>query len=211
MRDYKTVCLVLVICGGLTLIYAEQKKPSWPIPQTQPQQPQPQQPQARVSPEQNKVPVHQLFEDLFTQGRYELTGKVFARNCVVHFGNRTVALNEAVAEGNGWRSAAPDLVMSVDQISVSGDMVNVIWSARATHTGVGNGLKPTGKRISMRSASRFRVMNGQIVEAWNQEYRPELFRQLGVSKTQAFLFFAGERFLAAVDPIIPDRLYASLQ
>jgi fatty acid desaturase len=36
----------------------------------------------------------------------------------------------------------------------------------------------------------------------------ELFRQLGVSKTRAFMFFTTEKMLAALDPIIPNRLYA---
>ncbi|HJX84097.1 MAG TPA: ester cyclase, partial [Candidatus Angelobacter sp.] len=129
----------------------------------------------------------------------------------VHFGNRSVGLQAAVAEGKGWRSAAPDLVMAINDISTNGDTVTVSWTAKGTHTGQGHGLKPTGKRFNMQGRSRFRVVNGKIVEAWNEEYRPELFRQLGVSKTQAFMFFTGERFLAAADPFIPDRFYASIQ
>ena len=62
----------------------------------------------------------------------------------------------------------------------------------------------------MRSSSRFHIVNGKIVEAWNEEYRPELFRQIGVSKTQAFMFFTTEKVLASLDPIIPDSFYAFL-
>ncbi len=52
----------------------------------------------------------------------------------------------------------------------------------------------------MRGRSEFRVANGKIVEAWNEDYRPELFRQLGVPKTQAWLFERGEDiWLAARD------------
>ena len=206
MRDYKRLSLVLIICGGLTLVHAEQRKPNKPT-----QQPQTQQPQARVSPEQNRVPVRQLYEEMFTRGRYELQSAVFANGCPVHFGNRTVGLQEAVAEGKGWRSAAPDLVMAINNISTNGDMVIVSWTGTGTHTGQGHGLKPTGKKFHMQGRSQFRVVNGKIVEAWNEEYRPELFRQLGVSKSQAFLFFAGERLLAAADPFIPNRFYASFQ
>lgn len=205
MRDYRIFCLMLVICGGLTLISGEQR------PTAQRQIP-PQGPRANPqAAEQNKVPVRQLYEEMFSQGRYEMQGQVFANGCKVHFGNRNVGLQEAVAEGRGWRSAAPDLVMTVNEITVNGDMVNVVWTARGTHTGQGHGLKPTGKRVNMRGTSRFLVKNGKIVEAWNEEYRPELFRQLGVSKTQAFMFFTAERILSALDPIIPDRLYAALQ
>jgi predicted ester cyclase len=205
MRRYKTFALMAIICGGLTLICGEQK------PTAQRQLP-PQRPQVNPrTTEENKVPVRRLFEEMFSQGRYELTDQVFARGCPVHFGGRGVGLQEAVAEGKGWRSAAPDLVMTVEQISVNGDMVNVVWRANGTHTGQANGLKPTGKRISMQGRSQFKVENGKIVEAWNEEYRPELFRQLGVSRTQAFMFFTAERLLSALDPIIPERLYGSVQ
>ncbi len=206
MRRYQTLALMAIVCGGLTLICGGQK------PTAQRQLPPPQRPLVNQRPtEDNKVPVRRLFEEMFSQGRYELTDQVFARGCAVHFGGRSVGLQEAVAEGKGWRSAAPDLRMTVEQITENGDMVNVVWAARGTHTGQGNGLKPTGKRISMQGRSQFKVANGKIVEAWNEEYRPELFRQLGVSKTAAFMFFTTERLLSALDPIIPDRLYAAVQ
>src|SRR5215510_9210529 len=120
-------------------------------------------------------------------------------------------LNKAVAEGKGWKSAAPDLVMTADQISVNGDTVTVSWSARGTHTGQGHGLKPTGKRINMRGRSTFRVVDGKIVEAWNEEYRDELFRQLGVPKTAASMIDTSEKLWATVRQLFPDPLYASLQ
>jgi len=206
MRKSAAICLVTIIFGGLTLTRGEQKKPGMTAPAQQQIKPLPQ--QAR---EQNKVPVHQLFEEMFSRGRYELEGQVFAPNCTVHFGNRTLPLREAVAEGKGWRSAAPNLVMQINQISVDGDMVTVSWTARGTHTGQGHGLKPTGKPVNMQSTSRFKVVNGKIVEAFNEEYRPQLFHQLGVSKTQASMFYAGEKILAVLNPIVPDRVYDWLQ
>jgi predicted ester cyclase len=204
MRGFRTlylVAFVFVLGGGLTLNSAAQKKPYLaPEPKINP----------REQPEQKKVPVRQLYEEMFTHGRYELLEQAFEKNCPVHFGNRTIRLQEAVMEGKGWRSAAPDLVMAIEKIDVKGDMVEVVWEARGTHTGQGHGLKPTGRRVAMRSTSRFRVVNGKIVEAWNEEYRPELFRQIGVSKTQAFMFFAGEKLWTTIGAFIPDSFYSSL-
>lgn len=193
MRRYSMLVFVLIICGGLTLTLAEQRNPQRPAPgpQTRPGQTQ-------ANPEQNKLVARRVFDDLFTQGRYGEIDQVYARDCRVHFGNRAESLDQAVAEGKGWRSAAPDLVMTADQITVNGDMVNVVWSARGTHTGQGHGLKPMGKRINMRGRSTFRVVNGKIVEAWNEDYRPELFRQLGVPPTQAWLYEKGEDIWLAV-------------
>jgi predicted ester cyclase len=138
-------------------------------------------------PGQNQVPVRMLYEEMFSHGRYELTSQVFHSTCPVHFGTRRIRLDEAVAEGKGWRSAAPNLLMTVDEISENGDMVYVAWTARGTHTGHGHGLRPTGKMVLVKGKSRFRVVNSKIMEAWNEEYRPEVFRQLGVSRPGTFM------------------------
>jgi predicted ester cyclase len=143
---------------------------------------------AAASPEQNKIVARRVFDDLFTQGRYGEINQIYASNCTVHFGNRTEGLAQSVEEGKGWRSAAPDLVMTADQITANGDMVTVNWTARGTHTGSGHGLKPTGRHLLIHGTSRFRLENGKIVEAWNSEYSDELFRQLGVSKPRAFFY-----------------------
>lgn len=202
MQNRRMFCLLAVILGGLTLTAWAQKKPA--------QQPQARQEPGRA-PGQNKVVARRVFEELANQGRYENVNEVFDRNCIVRFGNRTLGLQQAVAEGKGWKSAAPDLNMNVQSVTENGDEVTVVWSAKGTHTGQGLGTKPTGKQVSMRETTRFRIKDGKIVEAWNPEYRPEVYRQLGVSKTAASLFDTTERLWAAVAQILPDPLYASLQ
>jgi predicted ester cyclase len=203
MRKYGPFCLLVVVCCGIALLYGAQKG------RYSPQEPQASRVQVpNKVQEQNKAVVRQLFEEMFSKGRYELHGQVFAGNCKVHFGNRNIAIQEATAEGKGLRSAAPDLEMAINQISANGDMVTVSWTARGTHTQQGAGLKPSGRKFQVHGRSEFKLANGRIVEAFNEEYRPELFRQLGVSKTQAFMFFAGERVVAALDAFIPDSAYA---
>src|SRR5262249_48145004 len=151
MRYLKTLGLMAIVGGGLTLIAIAQKKPQAPIQPIQPgAQVQGRQPQA--ASERNKVPVRQLFEEMFSHGRYAMQDAVFSRDCKVHFGNnRHLNLEQAVAEGKGWRSAAPDLRMNIDSLKVNGDMVNVEWTAIGTHTGEGHGLKATGKPVNMHS------------------------------------------------------------
>jgi len=203
MRSYRILGWAAIILGSMSLASGEQTKPSRPLQTTTEIAGVDQ----RVQSEQNKVPVRQLYEEMFTKGRYELLGQTFAPKCPVHFGSRNVSLQQAVAEGKGWRSAAPDMVMTINQLTVDGDMVTCGWTCRGTHTGNGHGLKPTGKRILLHGNSRFRVVNGKIVEAWNEEYRPELFRQLGVSKAAAFIYETADGVLS----LLPDRLYALLQ
>jgi predicted ester cyclase len=200
MPKYKTLGLMVILCSGLALATGAQKKPGAPAQKpSRPGQVQP------ASGEQNKAVVRRVFDDLFTGGRYGEIEQIYAKDCKVHFGNRTRRLDEAVAEGKGWRSAAPDLVMTADQMSVDGDKVTVNWSARGTHTGKSAGLKPTGKRISMRGRSVFRVVNGKIVEAWNEEYRDELYRQLGVNPKLGHLYDLSQDFLLAMNRIFSNK------
>lgn len=204
MLKDRVVCLTVVLSLAVTVAYG-QKKPAV-APRTSAQQTQ-----ANVSPGQNKIVARRVFEELHNQGRYEAVDQVFDRNCKVHFGNRTLGLSQAVAEAKGWKSASPDLLMNVEQVTEAGDKVTVVWSARGTHTGQGLGVKPTRRQVSMRDKTVFLIKNGKIVEAWNSEYRQELFRQLGVSKTAASMLENAEDVWASLRRIFPDPLYASLQ
>ncbi|HEY6252966.1 MAG TPA: ester cyclase [Candidatus Angelobacter sp.] len=197
----RVLCLTIVLCAAVAAASA-QKKGRQPL----------EEPRQKLSGEQNKVAARRVFEDLFTRGNEGAVEEIYARNCRFRFGNRTLGLGQAVAEGKGWRAAAPDLVMTADQISANGDVVIVTWSAKGTHSREGNGLRPTGKRVNMRGTTEFRFANGKIVEATtNEDYRPQLFRQLGVSKTAASMMDNTEKLWAAVAQLFPDPLYASLR
>jgi predicted ester cyclase len=168
-------------------------------------------PNQSSSPEQNKVLARRVFDDLLTQGRYGEVNSIYESNATVHFGNRTESLGEAVDEGRGWRNAAPDLVMSAEQITADGDMVTVNWVARGTHTGNGHGLKPTGKHFMVRGRSQFKIVNGRIAEAWNSEYRDDLFHQLGVPKTAALILETAQDLQASLHQVFVEPFTASAQ
>lgn len=198
MKNRRMICLMGVLLGGLTLTAWAQKKPR--------------EQGGQVGRNQNKQVARRVFEELTNQGRYGQINEVFDPNCKVHFGGRSLGLQQAVAEGKGWKSAAPDFHVNVESVTENGDEVTVVWTATGTHTGPGlDRHKPTGKRASVHETSHFRINNGKIVEAWNPEYRPEVYRQLGISKTTASLFDTTERLWAALSQILPDPLYASLQ
>ena len=163
--------------------------------------------QVQMSPEHHKAVTRRVFDDLFTRGRYEAIPEIYTRDCIVHHNNKTTSLDAAVSEGKGWRSAAPDLQMTPDEMTVDGDIVTVSWTAKGTHTGRGNGLvRPTGKHILMHGTSRFRIVDGKIAEVWNNYDRNEIFRQLGVSPTMAFLYDRAEDVQLAFNQIFSRPL-----
>lgn len=197
MRKHRILLLVVCI-AGLTLAHAQKKGREKPQ-------------EREGSAEQNKVAARRALEEIYSQGRFGQVEQIYAPNCKVRFGNRSESLSQAVEEAKQWKNAAPDLRMTVEGISANGDIVTVNWVAQGTHTRPTRGLKPTGKSINMRGRSEFRFANGKIVEATTNEYREELYRQLGVPKNAASLMITTEDLWASLSRMFPDPLYASLR
>jgi len=228
MPVHRMFFLMVISCLGIILTPGEQKKPTpTPIPQnatgavTQQQQKQPVtpiQPRKAGQPpeialaEKNKAHVRRVFDDLFNGGRYEFIEQIYAKGCPIHFGNRNTRLEQAVAEGKGWKSAAPDLAMTVERIDTERDFVVVDWIARGTNTGKGNGVPATGKKVVIRGNSRFRVANGKIVEVWNNFDHDEIFRQLGVPPKLGELYDGAQDFFYALNYVFAgDKAGTSAQ
>jgi predicted ester cyclase len=199
MRKSTTFCLLFIVCTTLTLAVAQKK----PRQQERAQE-------ATQSKGQNEALARRVF-DLANQGGSGGVDQVFDRNCKVHFGGRTVSLSQAVAEGRGWKTAAPDMAMNVENVTENGDKVTVFWSARGTHTGPGLGVAPTRRQVSVHDRSQFLIKNGKIVEVWNPEYRDELSRQLKIPKNQISMLETGLTALGFVADLFHDPLYASLK
>jgi predicted ester cyclase len=215
MRILRILCLAVVACGVCMLAAkaAEQTKPA-PAPNKVVIPPQvtpatQNKPGAATAPsranlppatdERNKATVHRVFEDLFSHGRYEAISQIYMPDCIVHYGGKNSRLEESVAEGKGWRMAAPDMHMTAESLTINGDFVTVNWTAQGTHTGHGNGLQPSGKRFLVHGNSRFRMVNGKIAEVWNNYSRDDLFRQLGVSPKVGNLYIMTQEFVLAVN------------
>jgi predicted ester cyclase len=144
--------------------------------------------------------VHRVFNELWNSGRYEAIPEIYASNCVVHERGKTFPLDHSVSEGKNFRSAAPDVRMTPGDMSVQGNIVTVSWTGRGSHTGKANGLmRPTGRHFQVSGVSRFRIENGKIVEVWNDWDRNELFRQIGVSPTAAYLYDKAEDIQLALE------------
>jgi len=65
----------------------------------------------------------------------------------------------------GFRSAFPDLKVTIDYIIEQGDKVVARWTATMTHKGEFLGIAPTGKKATITGTSTQRISGGKIVEA----------------------------------------------
>jgi predicted ester cyclase len=134
--------------------------------------------------EYNKAIVRKVFVDILSQGKYEVTDEIYAQDFVNHGTTKDIGRDADEANNRGWRAAFPDLDLNVKKEIAEGDFVTVLWEARGTNTGNGNGLNATGKKTQGRGISVFRIANGKIKEEWTEFSQLLVLQQLGLESKQ---------------------------
>jgi predicted ester cyclase len=76
--------------------------------------------------------------------------------------------------------AFPDYFVQIHDMIAEGDQVVVEWSHRGVHRGPYDGIPPTGKTITGRAISIYRVIDGRITDARGIWDRGEVLEQLAV-------------------------------
>ncbi len=79
-----------------------------------------------------------------------------------------------------FRSAMPDLRVIVQDMIAEGDKVATRYTLEGTHRGELFGVPPTGQRLSIKSISVERVLEGKIREHWRVTDSLDMMQQLGV-------------------------------
>ena len=128
----------------------------------------------------NKEVARRVVTEVLSGGNFELASELYAPDFVNHGQTRDVDLAEDQAAARGWKSAFPDLVMTADKLVAEGDLVTVLWSARGTNTGTGNGLPATGKALTGRGITIWRIVDGRIAEEWSAFDQFSILEQLGL-------------------------------
>jgi steroid delta-isomerase-like uncharacterized protein len=133
--------------------------------------------------EQNKAVVRRWFEEVWNQGREATIDELFPAGGVAR------GLGDSEAEVGGpeefkpfvanIRGSIPDTHIQVEDIFAEGDKIAVRVKLEGTHSGPGLGVPPTGRKISVQGIIIFRMVDGQIVEAWNSYDQLGLLRQIG--------------------------------
>lgn len=121
--------------------------------------------------EQNKALVRRVYEDVISRGDLDLVDQLFGADY-----RETDPANDVDTETPegvrqevaGYRSAFPDLVMTVEEQLADGDRVATRFSCRGTHRGELLGVPPSGAQIGMTGIAIHRIADGKIAEAhWN--------------------------------------------
>jgi len=78
------------------------------------------------------------------------------------------------------RAGVPDLAISIDSLVADGDRVSARWTGSGTHAGDLMGIPATGRPVTVTGIDISRVVDGRIVEYWQELDTLSMLQQLGV-------------------------------
>ena len=131
----------------------------------------------------NKNVVRRLFEEVWNKGNLPVADELFAEN-YSHHDSSTPEFGRGPGSEKKratlYRTAFPDVRLTVEDIIAEGETVTARWSCKGTHKGDLRGIAPTGKQFTISGISIARFTNGKIVEGWVNWDALDLMQQLGV-------------------------------
>ena len=117
----------------------------------------------------NKAIIRQLIEEVINQGNLGLIDDLFDDKFVDRSWpdqpHGPAGVREYIA---AVRGGFPDLHVTIEALIAEGNKVVVRTFWQGTHRGVYEDMMPTGKRVERTMIQIFRLVDGRIVEEWNE-------------------------------------------
>lgn len=132
--------------------------------------------------EENKALVRRFLDETWNKGNLDVIDELVAPDWVGH--DPTSPEGAQGPEGTRqflemYQSAFPDTQMTVEDQVAEGDKVATRWTARATHQGELMGIPPSGNRIEVTGISIDRIVDGKVVESWDNYDALGMMQQIG--------------------------------
>jgi steroid delta-isomerase-like uncharacterized protein len=133
--------------------------------------------------ENNKTIVRRLIEEVWNKGNLSVADELFTPNYEHHdpsspdFGRGPESEKKRATL---YRSAFPDLRLTIEDVISEDDTVMTRWSCNGTHKGDLSGIAPTGKHFTISGITVSRLSNGKVAESYVNWDALGLMQQLGV-------------------------------
>jgi steroid delta-isomerase-like uncharacterized protein len=135
----------------------------------------------------NEALCRRNFEEIFTKGQFDTADEIFARNYTDHdpytpkeFGKGPELVRKTA---NMYRTAFPDLKVTIEEMISDGDQVVTRWTAQGTHKGELKGVKPSNKKVTISGIQIDHVAAGKISESWTSWDALGMMEQIGAIPT----------------------------
>jgi predicted ester cyclase len=132
----------------------------------------------------NATFIHRWFEEVWNQKNEAAVDEMLADGSTAHGLTETDGSPITGPESfkrfhRSFVSAYPDLRVTVEDTIVEGDKIVARCRVSGTHGGEGIGLMPTNRQVEFTGVAIVRVMDGKILEAWNEFDFLKMYTQLG--------------------------------
>jgi steroid delta-isomerase-like uncharacterized protein len=134
--------------------------------------------------EENIQLMRRWFREVWNEGKTETVHELMSPNGVAR-GNSTGGADihgpeEFARFVDNIRAAFSNIDIKVEEAFGTADKVIVRWSAKMTHSGHGLGMPATGKPVLVGGMTLARIVNGKIVEGWDNWDQLGMLEQIGV-------------------------------
>jgi steroid delta-isomerase-like uncharacterized protein len=140
--------------------------------------------------QENSAVIRRWFEEVWNKGRMEAIDEMASPDIVGHGQaqhNTDIGLEQFKPFVVDLRTAFPDMNVVIDQTIEQGDKVAARWTSTMTHKGHFLGFAPTGKKVVITGTSIQRILNGKIVEGWDNWDQLGLMVQIGAVPAAHFV------------------------
>jgi steroid delta-isomerase-like uncharacterized protein len=141
-----------------------------------------------MSVDENVMLMRRWFEEVWNQGRVETLYELMSPDGIARGQSEPDTEIRGPKEFEDFvrriRGAFSGIRIKVEDVFGADDKVVVRWSGEMVHTGDDLGFPSTGRKIQVGGMSIARIMNGQVVEGWDNWDQLAMLKQLGVHQQQ---------------------------
>ena len=130
----------------------------------------------------NKATLRRFLDEAFGKGNLVAVDELIADTFVDHSPPPHISGDKAGTKQivKLFRSAFPNLRLTVEDMIAEGDKISVRVVTRGTHKGELMGIAPTGRSVTINEQHIVRFANGKMTEHWGVEDNLGMMQQLGV-------------------------------
>jgi len=133
--------------------------------------------------EENIQLMRRWFREVWNEGKTEAVHELMSPNGVARGsstgGGDIHGPDEFVRFVENIRAAFSNIDIKVEDAFGTADKVVVRWSAKMTHSGHGLGMPATGKPVLLSGITIARIVNGKILEGWDNWDQLGMLEQIG--------------------------------
>ena len=136
-------------------------------------------PDVKVMEKENRGLIYRYLEEM-NKGNEAYLDEYFGPDYIYHSSNGDLDVEGFKAMHSMFLNAFPNAHAVAEDIIAKGDKVVTRWKIQGTHTGVFQGIAPTGKTIIVTGIIISRMEGGKVVEEWEEVDQLGMLQQLGV-------------------------------